>query len=160
MSKVLAQLTALQKNEEIAEIADIAFTWVEKGGRELTLVEIDTSHLFNIIRMIWNHNMPADAVTHEYTRYNFFLQGQTHDEIANCFAIALYNMIPELEQRPDFKTTLSDTQRGQYFYMKNYFARPSLPMGIVKQKEKTRTPDPEKIANTDGWGEYDEEGWT
>ena len=60
--------------------------------------DLPTRRLFFIIRMIWNHTMPASARTHDYQQYNF---GEFYTEAYMKQAISA--IIPILLKRHDLE---------------------------------------------------------
>jgi hypothetical protein len=55
---------------------DIVPNWKWKtspanGNKLISPSQMETRHLFNTLRMIWNHTMPSDARIHPYKEYDF-----------------------------------------------------------------------------------------
>jgi len=48
---------------------DPNFRWVCMDTRVLTAGEMKTSHLFNALKMIWNHNVPEECMIQPHTEY-------------------------------------------------------------------------------------------
>jgi len=71
------------------------FEWLQSGGRGFLRVDhMATSHLFNVLRMVWNHSAPEEFKLHPFKRYNF---GSHYT--ANYMAEAVRAMIAELGTR-------------------------------------------------------------
>ena len=82
------------------EVSD-GYMWRTRTG------EMQTSHMFNVVSMIWNHVMPADAATHNYQRYAF-----TSAYTKDYMTLSIKVLVPVLLQRPDL--TQTQTQRLQF----------------------------------------------
>lgn len=74
------------------------YKWRDKGGNFIEPKNMDTKHIFFIIRMIWNHFMPKDAIIKPYNRYRF---GEYYTE--EYFKTSLINLFKELNTRNDLK---------------------------------------------------------
>lgn len=87
------------------------FLWRSHDGRMTAPRSLGTSHLFNIVSMIWNHTMPDDASTHNYQRYTF---GPYHTQ--EYMERAIRVCLPEVLSRPD----LDVRQRKRLEFMAGY----------------------------------------
>lgn len=47
------------------------FVWRTHDGRELTPQEMETKHLFNTLKMVWNHSCPVRAQIRPFKRWWF-----------------------------------------------------------------------------------------
>jgi len=47
------------------------WTWRDRSGEFHRPERMETSHLFHVVSMIWNHTMPSEAHTHEFRKYRF-----------------------------------------------------------------------------------------
>lgn len=50
---------------------DTGFRWLASSGRRWDPSEMETRHLFNTIRMIWNHSAPDHLQFKPFRRYMF-----------------------------------------------------------------------------------------
>lgn len=64
-------MSALTVTDVKAQELIAAWRWRDKAGVYLRPDQMDTGHVFNTLRMIWNHTMPASAVTHDFIRHSF-----------------------------------------------------------------------------------------
>lgn len=47
------------------------FKWVDKFGQQHLIDDMETRHLFHVVRMIWDHSMPREWQTSYKRRYIF-----------------------------------------------------------------------------------------
>jgi len=91
---------AYETNKELEEFkipqASEGFVWIGKGGVPYLPVEMETSHLFFTVRMIWNHSAPENMKIKPYKRYLF---GPTYTNEYMLSAIA--SLLRELCRRDD-----------------------------------------------------------
>lgn len=64
-------MSALTVTDVSAQEIIEAWRWRDKFGTFLRVEQMDTGHIFNTLRMIWNHSMPASAITHDFIRHTF-----------------------------------------------------------------------------------------
>lgn len=84
---------------DIAPRASLAsdWMWIERGGRRVPPVHMETRHLFYTLRMIWNHAMPAHMrVGRNLKRWSF---GKPHTP--EYMREAVLHIGAELLGRPD-----------------------------------------------------------
>lgn len=55
----------------IRELAVNQFRWRDREGRFHRVEEMETRHLFYVLRMIWNHCAPSDGKLLPYKKYLF-----------------------------------------------------------------------------------------
>lgn len=77
---------------------DRPFMWRAAGGELVLPADLPTRRLFFIVRMIWNHTMPASARTHDYQEHTF---GEFYTEAYMKQAISV--IIPMLLKRHDLE---------------------------------------------------------
>lgn len=94
------------------------FKWKDSQGNFWKPEEMETSHLFHVLNMIWNHSMPEDARSPNYRKYAF---GPFYSP--NYMKEALRNIIPELLSRND----LIQTWKDRLNFMREYLKKPALP---------------------------------
>lgn len=58
---------AHEKQQSIA----MGFKWRDREGNKHRPDVMRSTHLANVVIMIWNHSMPEEACTHNYARYSF-----------------------------------------------------------------------------------------
>lgn len=49
----------------------VPFRWRDRNGVFHSVKDMDTNHLFNVLRMIWNHAVPEGMKILPYHRYTF-----------------------------------------------------------------------------------------
>jgi hypothetical protein len=81
------------------------FVWKTQDGQQMSVNEMRTTHLFYVVRMIWNHTMPK-AYRLPGGNYN----GPQHWSAQYRHA-AVYAMLAELKTRTDLPVSL-DVQLG------------------------------------------------
>ena len=87
-----------------------SFRWTTSYGETLTLDEMDTKHIFNCMKMIWNHlaaenKLPTFWFTHVYREYEYMARKMPKKLIQQ-----LLLFIYVIEERGD----LSDRHREPY----------------------------------------------
>lgn len=70
-----------------------SFIWTTQTGEQIAVCDMETSHLFNTVRMIFNHSVPH-AFRIEGGRYDLRVPAQVRAE-------ALRSMLIELSSRND-----------------------------------------------------------
>lgn len=108
------------------------FKWRMSGGGKVAPADMETSHLFHTISMIWNHSMPEDAATHAYFRYRF----DAAKYPAHYMRLAVVVMLPELLARPN----LTAKMRARLDFMAAYVAAhpgalPPMRLALPKPEE-------------------------
>jgi hypothetical protein len=93
--------------------SDSEYRWLAKNGRKLLPSEMETSHLFYVIRMIWNNSMPEDAKIEPYVKYTDILEW-TPKYVKD----SLTNIIEELKSRKDVDVAWASDFNKMY----NYFS--------------------------------------
>lgn len=90
------------------------FQWRSADNRFTPPRLMRTSHLYNVVSMIWNHSMPADAATHWYIRHQFgaFYSQEYMETAVRC-------CLRELVRRPD----LTLEMRKRLEFMSSYLKR-------------------------------------
>jgi hypothetical protein len=68
--------------------------WKTSDGRELSVDKMETTHLFNTVKMIWNHYCPEDLQIRPFKRWRINLP---HDYLAE----SVRAMLVELSLRDD-----------------------------------------------------------
>ena len=48
-----------------------AYTWRDQKGQHHRPEDMSTSHLFNTLKMIWNHSVPAERQVKPFRQYPF-----------------------------------------------------------------------------------------
>jgi len=90
------------------------FVWLTQTGQKIPVDQMGTSHLFNSLRMIWNHTAPATMQ----------LPGGRYDGVQRWPVAyrqrAVAEFIRELATRPKFE--LSSVQWGQIGLMRDWAA--------------------------------------
>lgn len=89
-------MSALTVAELSAQEVIEGWRWRDKEGRFIKPSDMETGHVFNTLRMIWNHTMPASAVTHDFIRHSFN-KFYTHDYLRS----AILPLTLELSKRND-----------------------------------------------------------
>jgi len=87
------------------------FQWRDRAGVFYFAKDMKTSHLFYVLRMIWNHTMPKDAKLKPYQKYKF---SKFYTEEYMCKAIK--SLYQELKTRPD----LTHRWKSDLEWMSNY----------------------------------------
>lgn len=110
------------------------FKWRAATGVMTPPRHLRTSHLFNIVSMIWNHAMPGDAMTHNYIRHDFgpFYSPEYMERgIKAC--------LRELMTRSD----MTPHMLARLEFMKDYLRRkrPSMAEELKITKPQKRLPD-------------------
>lgn len=101
MNTEIQTQTNLVKGTHLKKKPD--FIWKTKDDRRYKVKDMETRHLFNTIRMIWNHKMPADAALGSFIRYEF---GSFYTN--EYLELAIKKMLPELILRNDNKPYIKD----------------------------------------------------
>lgn len=80
--------------------------WITQDKRKIKLLDMETTHLFNCFRMIFNHLMPNNYKTHDYIRYSYFNK--------DYMIYMLPHLAKELGTRLEQLNTI---QQKQFLYM-------------------------------------------
>lgn len=67
--------------------------WITRDREKLLPSEMKTSHLFYIIKMIWNHSAPENLKFKPYTRYVFDCKIYTDEYIKKIFPVLLHECV-------------------------------------------------------------------
>ena len=87
------------------------FRWRDREGEFHDIEQMDTRHLFNTVRMIWNHSMPEAVRSTSYKRYTFSpFYTQAYMEYA------IRHICRELWSRTD----MTDVQREEIESFRHY----------------------------------------
>lgn len=92
------------------------FKWRQNGGQHIRVTDMDVNHLWNTLRMAWNHSVPEDLkVFGRYRKYNF---GPDYtDEYMRKAIVAIHK---ELITRDLTPKMLNDLNRMRILYIKTY----------------------------------------
>jgi hypothetical protein len=74
------------------------FEWRDASGKFHKIKDMETTHLFNILKMIWNHSVPEILKILPYKNYTF-----SEFYTNNYMRTAVRNITSELFQRVDLK---------------------------------------------------------
>lgn len=120
------EIATLQSKKEIAwdnwrnntYPVDPNFRWVCMDTRVVRPVEMATSHLFNCVKMIWNHNVPVYWHIEPFTEY----RGAYRWPAAKV-RVAVYNLLGELLNRTDRTKAMDEaiTKMNTFFHKPNKF---------------------------------------
>jgi hypothetical protein len=72
------------------------FKWRDKFGNFHKVEDMETRHLFHVVRMVWDHSMPREWQTRFKNRYRF---PEFYSE--DYMALAIRLMLPALLHRRD-----------------------------------------------------------
>lgn len=103
----MTQALTATKGRAISE----PFKWKTSRDEHIPVASMETRHLFNTVRMIWNHTMPRDAALEPYRRYAF---GPFYTP--EYMKAAIYHIMRELKTRQD----ITDAQRADLDRMASY----------------------------------------
>lgn len=81
--------------------------WKTQDGRRLQIGDMETSHLFNTVRMLWNHFAPAHYQLHPFRKYRIRMR-------RTYILTRLEAMLTELSARKD---ELTEQQLDQLAFM-------------------------------------------
>lgn len=96
-----------------SQVGQNPFKWKTQKGEFVSIVDMETSHLFYTLRMIWNHSMPKEAqVGDNIRKYQFSSYYTSKYTMQACYYILL-----ELDSRTDLPVNLT----FQFNQMKNWF---------------------------------------
>jgi hypothetical protein len=84
-------------NIDMRAEADPELMWVDGAGKRYLITEMETRHLFYVVRMIWNHVAPPQYRMPKYNRYEF--EGGTESRL-EYFREVICAAVPELATRP------------------------------------------------------------
>lgn len=73
-----------------------AFKWRDRQGNFHRVEDMETRHLFHVVRMVWDHSMPKEWQTRFPRRYRF---SEFYSE--DYMALAVRLMLPALLHRPN-----------------------------------------------------------
>lgn len=82
---------------------DRQFIWRDKDGFGHLISNMETRHLFYVLRMVWNHSAPENLKIEPYQRYNF---GSHYT--ASYMKDAVLNISNELQTRKDLTPYFGD----------------------------------------------------
>lgn len=88
-----------------------SFIWKTKDGRLLKPADMDTTHIFNTIKMLWNHTAPESMKIQPYIFYAD-ISSWSHDKIRD----AVINFAGEIINRKD----LTIKQKSDFEIMLNH----------------------------------------
>lgn len=110
---VSVKVATLVKREALSLALPELWWWRTARDEMLSPEEMDTSHISNVLAMVWHHTMPPKAAVRKYyKRYRF---GPFYSE---CYMQqAIHAMMYELNQRSDLTQTMSDELRRMHEYM-------------------------------------------
>lgn len=111
-------------------VPDSQFKWRDGQGKHWPLHEMETRHLFHVIRMIWDHSVPKEFQTTFKQRYSF-PPFYTEEYMARMVRIGLPILIhrPDLEEYQAFwldfmaNALLTRKHRLKFFLMIDYKPR-------------------------------------
>lgn len=71
------------------------FRWLARSGDLYRVQDMETSHLFNTVKMVWNHSVPEEhKIDRNHKRYTF---GNAYSY--TYIRLAMYCMLRELQTR-------------------------------------------------------------
>jgi len=73
-----------------------SFKWLDRQGNFHRIDNMETRHLFHVVRMVWDHSMPKEWQTRFPRRYHF---SEFYSE--DYMALAVRLMLPALLHRRD-----------------------------------------------------------
>lgn len=77
------------------------FIWKTHDGRKLTVQKMETPHLFNIVKMVWNHSCPEELKFKPYREWNLNLDVEYLKEVVK-------RILVELSTREDLTQEMID----------------------------------------------------
>lgn len=102
----------IKTNKPVVQVADKSLTkwvWKTSDNRRLSPSNMDTNHLFNTLKMIWNHFMPTEFRITPFKQYSYFSSFYTREYLGE----AIQKIGKELLNRDD----LTPSQKDQLQYM-------------------------------------------
>lgn len=111
---------------------DPEFRWMTMDNRILTVREMSTYHLFNSLKMIWNHTTPIQYRFLPYKPYKGIINWNPESRRRAIFCLS-----HELALRPDINATMLDVLGKMAHYVRSH----------GQQILHTRTKDFPKLTN-------------
>lgn len=105
--------TSIARRNELAE----PYKWKCNDGRRLTVQEMETKHLFNTIKMIWNHCCPANLQLTPFKQWNLNIE-------PNYAKHGVQLMLEELATRKDIKPYMLDSLKKMQEGLEQYLNHP------------------------------------
>ncbi len=81
--------------------------WLTHDKGSIKPKEMATTHLFNTIKMIWNHTVPEDMKLKPYKKYKIDTRVYTHSYISQILRL----LLQELSTRSDTELIMRDMIR-------------------------------------------------
>lgn len=105
MIKRIRHILDHMEERPFIDFDDGLFRWATHDGDYVRPDQMDTLHLFHVVRLLWNHTVPKAQQLTPFRQWNLTLDTDERDE-------AMTEMLAELSRRMD-KTSLTAAQRGE-----------------------------------------------
>lgn len=118
-------IVACQLAKQMGVQVDPNYRWkmaAVNGGDHLRPSEMRTSHLFNVVKMIWNNKMPAHMRIGSVKLYRF---GQSHSD--EYLKTSICHIMAELMQRSDLTREQVEMLRVMHEHLYAAQVTPALP---------------------------------
>lgn len=118
-------IVACQLAKQMGVQVDPNYRWKMaevNGGDHLRPSEMRTSHLFNVVKMIWNNKMPAHMRIGSVKLYRF---GPSHSD--EYLKTSICHIMAELMQRSDLTREQVEMLRVMHEHLYAVQANPALP---------------------------------
>ena len=109
IAEIKSGMAAFFKEKRLAR----GFKWRDRRGRHHPIQNMETRHLFYVVRMIWNHTVPMKLQPYRKYIFNDFY---TREYMIN----SIKHMLPELCERDDIKEDWALDLRAMLTYLRMY----------------------------------------
>ena len=84
-------------NQSISQVHSGNDTWICSSGYRICVKDMTTTHLFNTVKMVWNHSAPTKYKLKPYKKYQNFGKAYTNKYMIKI----IRSMLHELTYRND-----------------------------------------------------------